>query len=56
MPYKICIYCGKTSYSAADSPGVKWLCPYCNKDISHVKGMISLPKDKGEKSNKKVEE
>jgi hypothetical protein len=47
MPYKICSFCGKASYSAAESSTVKWLCPYCNEDISHVEGLASLPpKDK----------
>ncbi|NLP36497.1 MAG: hypothetical protein GX357_02465 [Firmicutes bacterium] len=55
MPYKICTYCGKTSYSAADSPSIKWLCPYCNKDISHVKGIIALPKDTGDQNSSKEE-
>jgi hypothetical protein len=49
MPYKICPFCGKASYSAADSPTIKWLCPYCDEDISHVEGLTSLP-PKEEKS------
>lgn len=47
MPYKICTFCGKASYSAAASPTIKWLCPYCNNDISHVEGITSLPTGNG---------
>lgn len=47
MPYKICTFCGKASYSAAESPTLKWLCPYCDSDITHVEGLASLPEKKG---------
>lgn len=46
MPYKICPFCGKVSYSAAESKTIEWRCPYCNEDISHIIGLTSLPKDK----------
>lgn len=46
MPYKICPYCGKVSYSAADSSTIEWLCPYCKEDISHITGLTSLADDK----------
>ncbi len=45
MPYKICPYCSKSSYSAAAASAVKWLCPYCEEDITHVEGIPSLPKN-----------
>ncbi|NLN53978.1 MAG: hypothetical protein GX150_06700 [Firmicutes bacterium] len=48
MPYKICPYCGKASYSAAESQRIAWRCPYCDQDISHVAGVTSLPKEKEE--------
>jgi len=42
----MCTYCDKTSYSAADSPTVKWICPYCGQDISEIKGQTSPPEKK----------
>lgn len=56
MPYKICTYCGKASYSAAESPSVKWLCPYCDKDISHVEGLTSLPRKEESAAGKENKE
>lgn len=35
MVKKVCPFCGKTSYSAANE--YKWICPHCHNDISHVK-------------------
>lgn len=32
---KTCYSCGKDSYSATQKG--KWLCPYCNKDLTNVK-------------------
>lgn len=35
MTYKRdCPYCSKTSYSCNNK---KWICPYCNKDITDEK-------------------
>lgn len=34
MVYKKCPYCKGMSYSS--SPERKWICPYCNRDISKV--------------------
>ncbi|HHU29328.1 MAG: hypothetical protein QM368_08425 [Bacillota bacterium] len=52
MPYKICPYCGKTSYSAAESPSIEWLCPYCGKDISHAESLTSVPRKEKEDEEK----
>jgi|CZCB01.1.fsa_nt_gi endogenous inhibitor of DNA gyrase (YacG/DUF329 family) len=52
MPYKICPYCGKTSYSAAESPSIEWLCPYCDKDISHAESLTSVPRKEKEEEEK----
>lgn len=52
MPYKICPYCEKISYSAADSPSVKWLCPHCEEDISHVEGQVTAPQIKEQPDSK----
>lgn len=55
MPYKICTFCGKASYSAAESPSIQWLCPYCEKDISSVQSMTSLPQKKKQEGEEKQE-
>jgi tRNA(Ile2) C34 agmatinyltransferase TiaS len=39
MESKTCPNCGNTSYSAG---AIKWICPYCKKDISDVKINESL--------------
>ncbi|MBS3947409.1 MAG: hypothetical protein KGZ57_03740 [Dethiobacter sp.] len=44
MPYKVCTFCGKTSYSASEASEIKWLCPYCEQDISHVPSFFAPPK------------
>jgi len=31
LPYSICPYCLKRSYSAADLK--KWICPYCGREV-----------------------
>lgn len=53
MPYKICTYCGKASYSAAESPSIQWLCPYCDRDISAVESLTTLPQKKIAESEEK---
>ncbi|MEX2356266.1 MAG: hypothetical protein WD535_04440 [Thermaerobacterales bacterium] len=32
MQMKVCVYCGRDSYSATDR--YPWVCPYCGSDIS----------------------
>ena len=51
MPYKVCTNCGKVSYSAAESTNTKWLCPYCNTDITHVKSRTSPPPKEGQNAD-----
>ncbi|MHB8170160.1 MAG: hypothetical protein ACYDG6_01245 [Thermincolia bacterium] len=36
---KICTSCGKNSYSSNNT--IKWLCPYCNQDISTVEAEVA---------------
>jgi len=43
MPYKVCTFCGKTSYSASEASEIKWLCPYCEQDISSVQSVLTPP-------------
>jgi len=38
---KQCPYCDQMSYSAADREG--WICPYCNRDITHVPVQPAVP-------------
>ncbi|MCL4426024.1 MAG: hypothetical protein M1299_05020 [Firmicutes bacterium] len=33
MPWKLCPYCNKQSYSAATHYQI-WLCPYCGNDLT----------------------
>jgi len=39
---KKCPYCQKYSYSASEK-GVKWICPHCKRDISHIPANIPKP-------------
>lgn len=43
MYQKRCDRCWKFSYSS-DGLG-RWVCPYCNRDISHVKAGPADPSD-----------
>jgi len=36
---KTCSSCGKNSYSSNSS--LKWICPYCNQDLSMVEAEIA---------------
>ena len=51
MPYKICPYCGKTSYSAAESPSIEWLCPTATK-IFRMPSLTSVPRKEKEEEEK----
>ena len=37
MLFKLCPHCDQKSFSAS-ATGI-WLCPYCQKDITHVQAM-----------------
>ncbi len=36
---KTCFSCGRNSYSSNNT--IKWLCPYCNQDISSVGAVVA---------------
>ncbi len=36
MPYKLCPYCKRVSYSASTHSEIIWICPYCEEDITCV--------------------
>ncbi|MCG0276337.1 MAG: hypothetical protein L5655_09320 [Thermosediminibacteraceae bacterium] len=46
LPYSICPYCSRRSYSAADLK--IWVCPYCGKEI--------VEKERSEKKEHEKEE
>ena len=54
---KTCTSCSKNSYSSNNT--IKWLCPYCNQDISAVEaevaeGALKKPEDLESPKNKDV--
>ncbi|HHV82946.1 hypothetical protein [Tepidanaerobacter syntrophicus] len=42
MPYTLCPYCNKKSYSAAELR--TWICPYCNKTVKKEEGNREIVK------------
>lgn len=46
MPYKVCTFCGKASYSSAEASEIRWLCPHCDQDISDVPSVFARPQEK----------
>jgi len=49
VPFKVCPYCGKKSYSATENPKFAWVCPYCNADLSQIESFIHDPDQDKEK-------